>query len=91
MAEGSYPSLLPTAISPSPSPACTWLTAQQLHPQGATRVGITAGGSLAVPIRRPHPDVPRLHHPGKHPHCGGAIPVLGEKLQAQGCLLRLPP
>ena len=51
-------------------------------PQGAVQVGITAGGSLVVPIRRPHPDVPRLHHPGKHPHCGGAIPVLGEKLRA---------
>lgn len=82
MAEDSCPSLLPTAISPSPSPACTWLTAQQLHPQGAVQAGITAGGSLVVPIRRPHPDVPRLHHLGKHPHCGGAIPVLGEKLRA---------
>ena len=81
MTEGSCPSLLPTAISPSPSPACTWLTAQQLYPQGATQVGITAGDSLVVPIRRPHPDVLRLHHPGKSPHRGSAIPVLREKLQ----------
>lgn len=73
MAEGSShgPSLLPC----HPCATCTWLTAQQLHPQGDIAV---------VGIAGPHPDKPRLHHLAKSPYGRvQVVPVSGEKLPAE--------
>lgn len=58
---------LPTPVPPAPKPACTWLTAQQLHPQEDMAPVVVA----VVAVMWPHPDVPRLYHLVECPHHRG--------------------
>lgn len=58
---------VPTPVLSFPKLACTWLTAQQLHPQEDIALVVV----IVVAIKGPHPDVPRLYHLVERPHLRG--------------------